>query len=49
MCCDLGKRPSEMIQWNDEDEWQERLYFDLDIYAAYLREKSKIMKKAGRR
>lgn len=49
MCCDIGKRPSEMIQWNDEEDFQERLLFDMDVYSAYLREKEKIMKKSRRR
>jgi hypothetical protein len=48
MCCDIGKRPSEMICWNEEEDWQERLAFDMDVYAAFMKEKERIMKKAQR-
>lgn len=26
-----GKRPSELFEWNDENEWIERLMFDLYV------------------
>jgi hypothetical protein len=26
-----GTRPSSLFEWNDPDEWMERLMFDLEI------------------
>lgn len=30
-----GKRPSELFEWNDEDEWDKRLLFDMMVYMRY--------------
>ena len=49
MCKDFGKRPSEMICWNDEEDWEQRLFFDLDVYTAYLKEKEKALKRQRRK
>jgi len=26
-----GKRPSELFEWNDPEDWMERLMFDLEV------------------
>lgn len=39
-----GSRPSAFFEWNDEDEWFERLSLDLYVVGIYLAEKNKQMK-----
>lgn len=31
-----GKRPSELFEWNNPDEWLERLLFDMDVNKVYM-------------
>lgn len=45
----LGKRPSEFFEWNSEEEWQERLFFDIKIISEYKEAESKEMDKLKRR
>lgn len=46
---DTGKRPSELVSWNEEDDWLNRLFFDFDILQAYHEEEAKAHKKAMKR
>ena len=32
----VGKRPSELFEWNDQSEWCERLMFDLYVIGRVL-------------
>jgi len=40
-----GKRPSELFEWNEEDEWIERLIFDLEVVGLVLAEQNKSLGK----
>jgi len=45
----LGKRPSEFFNWNSEEEWQERLFFDIKVISEYKEAESKEINKSKRR
>ena len=30
-----GKRPSSFFEWNDENDWVQRLFFDIEIVSQY--------------
>ena len=30
-CHTVGKRPSELVEWNTPEEWEARLCFDMDV------------------
>ncbi len=45
----LGKRPSEFFEWNDEEDWQERLLFDMKIISTYKEAESREIEKSKRR
>lgn len=32
-----GTRPSALFEWNDPDQWDERLAFDLDVCKSVLK------------
>lgn len=44
-----GQRPSTFFGWNEEDEWQDRLFFDLQIVGILKREEKKQMDDAQRK
>jgi hypothetical protein len=46
---DTGTRPSSLISWNEEEEWMERLFFDMEVMRTYHEEENKIQKKAMKR
>jgi hypothetical protein len=41
-----GQRPSNFFAWNDDDEWIERLLFDMKIVGLTKKEEQKQLKKA---
>jgi len=43
-----GKRPSAFFEWNNEDEWQDRLFFDLYILTEYKKEEERQMNHSKR-
>jgi len=49
MSIDMGIRPSELLSWTDEEEWDARLMFDMDIMSAYKTAESQANKKAMKR
>jgi len=46
---DTGKRPSDLVSWNEEYEWMGRLLFDFDVMKTYHEEEAKAQKKAMKR
>lgn len=44
-----GTRPSEFFMWNDEEEWIERLIFDLKIVGLTKDEEKKQMERAQKK
>jgi len=49
LASDLSKRPSELVSWNEEDDWLNRLLFDFDIMGAFHEAENKAQKKAMKR
>lgn len=41
-----GQRPSTFFEWNEEDEWIERLIFDMKVVGLTKKEEEKRLKKA---
>lgn len=41
-----GQRPSSFFNWNDEDEWQERLIFDMHVVGLLKKEEKKQQEQA---
>ena len=37
IACNCGCRPSSLFEWNDVEEWEERLWFDSACVTAYLK------------
>jgi len=46
---ELCKRPSELMSWTDETEWDARLLFDMEIMREFFEAKIKAEKKASKR
>jgi hypothetical protein len=49
LAVDLGKRPSDLVSWTQEDDWFNRLLFDFDIMSAFHDAENKAQKKAMKR
>jgi len=41
-----GQRPSDFFEWHNEEEWVERLMFDMKIVGLTKKEEQKQLKKA---
>ncbi len=46
LAIDTGKRPSDLVSWNSEEDWLNRLLFDFDVMKTYHEEEAKAQKKA---
>lgn len=48
IACNCGKRPSELFEWNDKEDWVARLSFDISSIVSYKNKESSEMKHARR-
>jgi len=39
-----GQRPSSLFEWNNEDEWYDRLMFDMNVLKMYNIKQSEAIK-----
>ena len=46
LAIDTGKRPSELVSWNENEDWLNRLLFDFDVMKEYHEEEARAQKKA---
>jgi hypothetical protein len=44
-----GQRPSTFFGWNEEEEWQDRLFFDLQVVGILKKEEKKQIDDAQRK
>lgn len=44
-----GQRPSSFFNWNDEEDWQDRLMFDLYVVGLLKKEEKKAIEDAKKR
>jgi hypothetical protein len=44
-----GQRPSDFFEWTDEEDWMERLMFDMQIVGLTKKEEQKRIDKASKK
>lgn len=45
----VGQRPSSFFEWDDKEEWMERLIFDMKIVGITKKEEKKQIDKASKK